>query len=491
MQLLYQIEQIRQLESLVFQQELITPYAFMQRAGQAAFHQLQQHWPEARRVVVCLGKGNNAGDGLIVALLAYQQGLEVSLLAVEEGFSPTGAAAEALDACLQAGLQLKPVACDLILDADVVVDALLGIGLTGEVREPYAKMIANINESAVPVLSLDTPSGLSVDTGTVAGCAVHAKMTVTFVGLKQGLFTSQAVAHTGRIVLDTLGIADSVYEQVPPSAELLTWSSMKELLPRRARDAHKGCHGHVLVIGGDYGMGGAVRIAAESALRAGAGLVSVATRPEHVNVVSGARPEIMCHQVTNSEDLLPLLERASVVVIGPGLGKTDWALGLMQCVLSSDLPKVLDADALNLLSMHPCQRDDWILTPHPGEASRLLGCSVLDLQQDRFASARNILAQYGGVLVLKGPGSIVQCRDKLPKICPVGNPGMATAGMGDVLAGVIGGLLSQGLSLSEAARVGTLVHSRAADMAAAKDGERGLLATDLLPYLREMMNPDE
>ena len=238
MQLLYQIDQIRQLESLVFQQESITPYAFMQRAGQAAFHQLQQHWPKARRIVVCLGKGNNAGDGLITALLAYQQGLEVSLLAVEDDFSPSGAAAEALDACLQAGLQLKPVACDPMLDADVVIDALLGIGLSGEVREPYAKMIAKINESAAPVLSLDVPSGLSVDTGTVAGSAVHAKVTVTFVGLKQGLFTSQAVAHTGRIVLETLGIADSIYEQVPPSAELLTWSSMKDLLHRRARAAH-------------------------------------------------------------------------------------------------------------------------------------------------------------------------------------------------------------------------------------------------------------
>lgn len=270
----------------------------------------------------------------------------------------------------------------------------------------------------------------------------------------------------------------------------LDWPALKLLLPKRQRETSKADYGHVLVVGGDYGMGGAVRMAAEAAMRVGAGLVSVATRPEHVAIVSGCRPEIMCHQINTPADLDVLIARATVLVIGPGLGKSAWSKGLLAKLLSTAQPKIIDADGLNLLAENPEHRDDWILTPHPGEASRLLKCTVAEVQQDRLAAAQKCQSQYGGVIVLKGAGTIIQSNDSVPRLCPAGNPGMASGGMGDILSGVIGGLVAQKLPLFSAAQVGVMIHSLAADKAAV-DGERGLLACDLLPYLRLLANPDE
>lgn len=253
----------------------------------------------------------------------------------------------------------------------------------------------------------------------------------------------------------------------------------------RARDAQKGDFGRVLVIGGDHGMGGAVRMAAEAALRVGAGLVYVATHPEHVALVSSSRPEIMCH---GTEKLPSLIEKCSVIVLGPGLGKSKWSRQLFERVLECDLPTVLDADALNLLSESPCKNHHWILTPHPGEAARLLQEEVETVQADRIESANAIANRFGGVVVLKGAKTIVQMEQELPSICPFGNPGMATAGMGDVLSGVIGGLLAQHFSLLSAAKIGVLLHAVAGDDAAKINGERGLLASDLMPHLQRLVN---
>ena len=275
------------------------------------------------------------------------------------------------------------------------------------------------------------------------------------------------------------------------SHHILDWEIMRSLLPCRARDADKSKFGHVLVIGGDYGMGGAVRMAAEAAMRVGAGLVSVATRPEHVPVVISSRPEIMCHQVRTPEELSTLLSKATVLVIGPGLGKTDWAKMLLDTVLAEQHPKLLDADALNLLSEYPTRSDDWVLTPHPGEASRLLDTSVANIQENRLDSAKKIQKKYGGTTVLKGVNSIIYSGNSTPQICPAGNPGMASGGMGDVLSGVIGGLMAQGLAIEKAAALGVLVHSIAADRAAKQGGERGLLASDLMMHIRHIVNPED
>ena len=256
-------------------------------------------------------------------------------------------------------------------------------------------------------------------------------------------------------------------------------------LPRKPTDS-KGQFGHVLVVGGESGMSGAVRLAGEAAARSGAGLVSVATRTEHAAIISAAVPELMCHGVEGSQSLMPLLHRASVVAIGPGLGQSEWAQTLFGVLLQSHLPMVVDADALNLLAAEPITKDNWILTPHPGEAARLLEQTVDEVQSDRVAAALELQKKYGGVVVLKGAGTVVANSDGIMGICKEGNPGMATGGMGDVLTGVIAGLLAQGVSPDQAARLGVCLHARAGDLAA-QEGQRGLLASDLLPVLRRLL----
>jgi NAD(P)H-hydrate epimerase len=307
--------------------------------------------------------------------------------------------------------------------------------------------------------------------------------------MKRGLLTADAADYCGQLRFDDLRIPQQIFQDQPAAAEILDYERLNHVLAKRARCAHKGEFGHVLTIGGDHGMSGAVRMAGEAAQRIGAGLVSIVTRPEHAALLSVVRPELMCHGVSNPEQLKPLLEKATVVAIGPGLGHSEWAEELKSEVMSSDLPMVVDADALNLLAREHFQRNNWVLTPHPGEAARLLKTDSKAIQADRFAAVQQIQQQFGGVVVLKGSGSLVQCHDYPTGICIDGNPGMASGGMGDVLSGVIAGLIAQGLSLPDAARLGVVMHARAADMSVTAVGERGLLATDLMVNLRRLANP--
>jgi len=260
-------------------------------------------------------------------------------------------------------------------------------------------------------------------------------------------------------------------------------------LPWRAITAHKGDFGRVLVVGGDYGMAGACAMAAEAAARTGAGLTRAATRPEHVSALVARCPEVMAFPVSSGQELQPLVEQADTLVVGPGLGQSPWSEQLLQVAAASGKSMVLDADGLNLLSagrvVDQPRRDNWVLTPHPGEAARLLGVSNADIQRDRFAAAHRISLQYGGVALLKGAGTLVAGDEEL-LLCDYGNPGMATGGMGDVLSGIIGGLLAQGLEPLQAATLGAAVHGAAADRAARK-GQRSLLATDLMKPLRKLL----
>src|SRR5690606_20156260 len=261
------------------------------------------------------------------------------------------------------------------------------------------------------------------------------------------------------------------------------------VLPPRPADAHKGLFGHVLVIGGNHGMAGAIRLAGEAALRGGAGRVTLATRPEHAVPLAAARPELMAAGVAGAAELAPLLARTTCCVIGPGLGQDAWAAGLLNAVLAAALPSVLDADALNLLAAAPVSLPAGaILTPHPGEAARLLGCAVAAVQADRLLAVQQLAVRYRAVAVLKGAGTLVAGPEEAPTVCPYGNPGMATAGMGDVLAGLIGALLAQGLAPAVAARAGVLAHALAGDLAADRQ-PRGLLAGDVLSRLRAVLNP--
>lgn len=268
--------------------------------------------------------------------------------------------------------------------------------------------------------------------------------------------------------------------------KVLELSQCKSLLPPRPKDAHKGLFGHVLVVGGNHGKGGAVRLAGEGALRAGAGLVSIATRPENVTAILAGCPELMCHAIATAIDIDQLLTLATVIVIGPGLGLDAWGESLFQKVLQTTLPLVVDADALNLLARKPFTRENWILTPHPGEAARLLGETTTILQKDRLAALQALKEKYQGIIVLKGSGTLI-FGSTIPGECQLGNPGMATAGMGDVLSGVIGALVAQDLSLEDAANLAVLVHARAGDLAK-EEGLVGMKASDLFPYIRQCLN---
>ncbi|MFW0084023.1 MAG: NAD(P)H-hydrate dehydratase [Coxiella endosymbiont of Haemaphysalis qinghaiensis] len=485
---LYQNQKIRELERLAAESG-IGAYELMLRSGKAAFKSLIKRWSTIKEITVCCGKGNNGGDGLVVARLAHKHGFKVTVYSLIPPADYSGPAAQAVKACEKQGLSIQPFPIPPSFKGNLIVDALLGSGLQGEIKSPYSEIITAINEAKQSVLAIDVPSGINVDTGEVKAMAVKADLTITFIGLKQGLYTARAPAYCGEVVLASLDLPNLLFSRIKTHTKLLDWSQVRPLLPpRRERDVHKGNYGHVLVIGGDYGMGGAVRMAAEAAARVGAGLVTVATRPEHVPIVSGSRPELMCYQVAEVNDLEGLLKSATVIVIGPGLGKSDWAKALLNKVLVTKIPKVLDADSLNLLAESPVQREDWILTPHPGEASRLMNVSCQEIQSDRFKAIRRLSRRYRGVVVLKGAGTLIKGGEEEISVCSGGNPGMASGGMGDILSGVIGGLLAQRLSLVAAAQGGVFIHSLAADRAAEEGGERGLLATDLFPHLRALVN---
>ncbi|MGH8458750.1 MAG: NAD(P)H-hydrate dehydratase, partial [Nevskiales bacterium] len=400
--------------------------------------------------------------------------------------------AQALRELLSAGLRARPFEVDAFADAEVIVDALLGIGLTRPAEGAFRQIIDAINHAhagGVRVLAVDIPSGLDADRGIVLGAAVKADVTVCFIGLKLGLLTGVGSHHCGRLVFAGLDIPTAAYTGLTPAALRITDSQRRAALPPRRRDAHKGSHGHVVLIGGDAGMAGAIRLAGEACLRGGAGLVSIATRAAHAALITQARPELMCQGIEQLSDLDPLLARASVIAIGPGLGQSDWGHVIWDKIKSSSLPMVADADALNLLAQKPFHRDDWVLTPHPGEAARLLGCGSAKIQADRPAAVAALAERYGGVVVLKGAGTLVQVAGEGLHVCDAGNPGMATGGMGDLLCGVIAALRAQGLDAATAARTGVHIHARAGDTAAAQAGERGLLPSDLLSHIRALANP--
>jgi len=490
---LYSAEATRQLDQIAIQQFNIPAYTLMTRAGEAVFNHLQDTYPLCRRILVCCGAGNNAGDGYVVARLAKNAGMDVDVVSLIDPEKLSGDALKAYQDWKSLGHQLVSFSPELLNQANlnsayVVVDALLGTGLQRDVEAEWLQLIEALNQSSVPVVSVDIPSGLDADTGAVRGAAVKADSTVSFIALKKGMFTYQAADFCGRIIFDDLGVDEKVYQQLEPEARLLNESQIAKHLKPRQASSHKGVHGHVLVIGGDYGMAGAVRLAAESALRAGAGLVTVLTRAEHVAAVVSGCPELMVIGLQSAKIPQSLLRKASCIVIGPGLGQHDWGNQLLGQVLQTHIPKVIDADALNLLSTQDAPRDDWVLTPHPGEAAHLLSSVTHDIQSNRFTSAVLLQQTYGGVAIVKGSGTLIKTEKDL-SVCPYGNPGMATAGMGDVLTGVVAAFIAQGMSLAMAAELAVLVHARAGDMAAA-DVPRGLMASDLFAFIRKLVNPE-
>ncbi|MGH8373088.1 MAG: NAD(P)H-hydrate dehydratase [Gammaproteobacteria bacterium] len=481
---LYTAAQVRELERIAIKHGL-TESVLMQHAGRIGWEALRQRWPDARRIMVLCGGGNNAGDGYVLAYCARAAGCQAAVLTVADVTHLKGAAAEARKAYLSSGGDERPFIGEPLDHPDVLVDALLGTGLDRVLAGLMLEAVECMNHEDCPVLSLDIPSGLHADTGAIMGAAVNADATVTFIALKSGLLTGAGPQCCGELLFDSLGTQTGWYTDLPPRARRIQADEAR--LPRRARDAHKGAFGHVLVIGGDHGMGGAIRLTAEAALRSGAGLVSVATRAAHVTAMLAGLPEAMTHAVEADAEIDVLLKRATMVAIGPGLGRGIWGQELFEKALATKLPLVVDADALNLLAQAPKRRDNWVLTPHPGEAGRLLGKSTAEVQSDRFLILEQLVSRYGGSIVLKGAGSLIGAAGEEIAICDRGNPGMAAPGMGDVLTGIIAALLAQGLPPPRAARAGVYLHALAGDRAALR-GERGMLARDLVGELRGLVN---
>lgn len=480
-------KQIRLCERQAIDELGLTEDELMLRAGSAALNILKTHYPDTKCIAIFCGSGNNAGDGYVLATLLHQENFDVTVYQCKKLEELPNAARNAAVTAIAAGVVCQCL--DELIDSEVelIVDALLGIGIQGEVRGPIAQAINLINDSGLPVLSLDIPSGLDADTGRILGVCINAAVTVTFIAYKVGLFTLDGPDQCGKVVCNSLQL-NTLVHAISPAAYQLDAPIFQGIIPPRRKNSHKGLYGHVLIIGGGSGMPGAVGLAAAAALRVGAGRVTVATIAEHVSAILPLIPEAMIYPVDEVDALLPLLKSATIGVIGPGLGESEWSNALFQKAIAAQIPLVIDASALRMLARNPQHDDNWILTPHPGEAASLLACSTENIQMDRYKAATLIQQQYGGTVVLKGAGSIVRSSDAESYICVTGNPGMASAGMGDVLSGVIGGVVAQGISLVDATKMGVWLHGKAGDEAVRMQGELGLLASDLLPYLRQLIN---
>lgn len=462
-------------------------FELMRRAGQAAWRTVLEHWPHASRIVVVCGPGNNGGDGFVFATHALRSGRAVQVVQLPGHEPRREPARQAFDGFVEAGGDVRPFEGRLP-PGELVVDALFGIGLARALDAAAAALVDAINAQDAPVFALDVPSGIDADRGSAAGAAVRATRTLEFLGCKPGLRTGAALDHTGSLTLATLECGDA-FNGVDPVAGLLLPPALARWLHARPRDTHKGRHGRVLCIGGDEGSGGAIMLCAQAALRCGAGLVDVVTRSAHVAAMLARLPEAMVRGIDDAREADGRIGMADVIALGPGLGQGDWGRTLLASAVAAGVPLVLDADALNLIAQQPVALPpDSILTPHPGEAARLLDTTISEVQRDRYASAAALARRHACTVVLKGAGSVVAGTGHRARVIGAGNPGMAVGGMGDVLTGVIAALRAQGLDAPSAAACGALLHAAAGD-AAAMDGERGLLPSDLMSHLRRLANP--
>ena len=480
----------------------IESFKLMERAAEYALACLCQRWPNAQGFSLFCGKGNNAGDGYVMAAMASQLGIRVQIFAVVDPHALSGDALRAYQHCVAIGLVIEDIHAPI--KYSIVVDALLGTGFSPPLREQMAQVISRINAHGGEVISLDLPSGVSADKGLRGedkNESINASITVSFITHKIGLHTGAAIAARGDLLVTDLGVPAQIFHRYP-SVPWLKWAPSR--LSTTGLNTHKSRQGHVLVVGGDVGMAGAVLMAAEAAFRAGAGLVTIATRPEHRSGILARLPEAMWVD-PESERFDPVAQGCDAVVLGPGLGRLPWGLATLKRVLSLPCPKVLDADALYWLAVEQEIKDlcaasseQLFITPHSAEAARLLDCPVFDVESDRMAATVLLTKKYNCAGVLKGPGSVLFAEQQRA-ICAQGNPGMATAGMGDVLSGIAGALVAEvaakgdakgdakgGVDLAaldHAFQSAVLWHSAAADLAAIELGPRSLMATDVISFL--------
>jgi len=476
-------------KSAIAQNEPGYGFILMQRAAKYSLETLMDNNPTS--LTVFCGSGNNAGDGYLLAKMAIESGVTSKVITLESEDMLNGDAKKAMDMFKEAGGIVERWSPNISLNSDWIVDAIFGIGLNRDIKSPYKEAIEFINESKSKVLSIDIPSGLCGQTGKIFGRAVSANITTTYVGKKSGLYLDSGPNCTGTIYFSDLDIDQAFYSDHKPLIRIVSEKEVSDVLLDRKQTSHKGDNGHILLIGGNDGMEGAIRIASEAALRAGSGLVSVISSSTSCEIINQFRPEVMCHDDLKQDKISSLIDKADIIGIGPGLGTDDWAIDLFNLAMKSDKYLVVDADALNILSFNPIKRGNWTLTPHPGEAARLIGTSVSDIQKDRLASISKLSERYSANVLLKGRYSLIHdSTNEYPFMITTGNPGMATAGMGDLLTGVTCSFLGQ-FGTDHSAKITSIaahVHSKSGDLASHK-GERGMIASDLLTYIRKLVNP--
>ncbi len=502
--------EMRELDRRTIEEFGIPGIVLMENAGRAVVSAIVHEWGavEGKRCAIFCGKGNNGGDGLVIARRLHNMGASVSVRLFSGDMK--GDAGTNLNAARRMGINIVSVSPDLSEEiseaahADMVIDAIFGTGLSSDVGEPYAGVINMINSRARKVVAVDVPSGVNSDDGRVMGAAVHADMTVTFGLPKRGLYLYPGAQAAGRIKTAEIGIPESAIGEAAIGANLLTAARVRGLLPAREPNSHKGTYGHLLIIASSVGKTGAATLAAHAALRSGAGLVTLAV-PESLNDIFEEKlTEEMTVPLPETDErslsyaaldgLLKLLEGKTAVAIGPGISRNaDTARLVRELLPKLNIPAVLDADALNILSEDETPLDSMrvpvILTPHPGEAGRLLGVPAVEVQMDRPGSAITLARAHRCTVVLKGARTLVASPDGSFYVNPTGNPGMATAGTGDVLTGVISSFLAQGgIQARDAALLGVYAHGLAGDKASGVKGYAGLIAGDLVEALPQAIN---
>jgi len=503
-------KEMQELDRLASAQFEIPTARLMERAGEQLLAALRAYLGtlDGKRIVIAAGKGNNGGDGLVLARLLREHPCTVETYLAADASTLRGLAQEQWQRLRRAGGpscqcfdrtkwttdQFRRAAAG----ADVIVDALLGTGLTAPVEGAYAELIGAINSAGAPVLAVDLPSGINADTGAVMGVAVTAAVTITFALPKLGLLLHPGAARSGRVIVVDIGIPQDAIDRLALTVEQITPASIRRALTPRSPQQHKGDFGHLLIISGSEGKMGAAAMSALGALRAGTGLVTVAIprsqNPIIQQLVMEAMSAPMAETVehTLAEASLPALIQLAAgkraVALGPGLSLHPETQALVRALTSQLLcPLVIDADGLNAIAGRETatatRQAPTVLTPHPGEMARLLGCTANHVEADRPSAAREAARRYRAWIVLKGAHTLVADPDGHLWINTTGNPGMATGGTGDVLTGILGGLLAQSISLPDAATAAIYLHGLAGDLAARQTGQAGLIARDLIAQL--------
>lgn len=477
--LLYSPETVYQLDKAAVAKDGFTEIELMQRAGQSVWRALLARWPGVTGVSVFAGSGNNGGDAFVVALCARQQGVQVQLLVQGDLARQSATSRHFRGLWEQGGGTFEPWQGQ-DLSGDVIVDGLLGIGLQRELDADWQTLIGVINAHRSPRVAIDIPSGLNGLSGNPQPVAVAAQLTVTFIGAKTGQYLADGPDYCGELIFEDLGVSAAARADVVAQLEVVESCQLPAV---RKNNSHKNHYGNLLIIGGDQGMSGAVTLAARAALRSGAGLVTALVHPEcRANLA--AFPEIM---VLGWDALEQKLSQASVIVVGPGLGQGEPAAAILRRLQQVSLPMVVDASALNADWLPALDSEQVVITPHPGEAAVLLATSSAEIQADRLAASATLAERFSATCVLKGSGTLIAQQGMQTAINTHGNPGMASAGMGDVLSGIIAAFIGQGLPPFAAARSAVLIHALCAERFSAGQDQIGLIASDVIDRIPQVI----